>query len=222
MAAIVQVESEGNPLVIHDNTLGRSFIPRDANQGAVWASELLSRNHSIDLGISQINSANLSRLGLTVRDALDPCLNLRSGATILKANYRAAVARFGRGQYALRSAIGAYNTGSLYAGQGYIARVLSAARAAADDSLDRGLPVPDLTGAGSTSPVRVRLRRQAVPAKGDPVRKLSKSPYSAPILMLSSDTRSRSATAPRTSPEKAQILVSSQPAVTPETSAPPP
>jgi hypothetical protein len=37
------------------------------------------------------------------------------------------VRQFGPGQYALRRALGAYNTGSLYAGQDYINEILVAA-----------------------------------------------------------------------------------------------
>jgi type IV secretion system protein VirB1 len=108
MSSIVAVESGGDPLAIHDNTSN-------------------GRGHSVDLGLAQINSANLPSLGLSVRAMFDPCTNVRAGATILSAAYRQAQAHFGPGQFALRRAIGAYNTGSLTHGDHYIAAVVAAA-----------------------------------------------------------------------------------------------
>jgi type IV secretion system protein VirB1 len=127
MTAIVRVESGGNTLALRDNTLGQSFAPGDTREAVAWASQLIAMGHSLDIGLAQINSANLSMLGLTVRQAFDPCTNLQAGATILGDDYRNAAEHFGAGQYALRRAIGAYNTGSLYAGQDYVNEILAAA-----------------------------------------------------------------------------------------------
>jgi type IV secretion system protein VirB1 len=127
MTALVHVESGGDSLALHDNTWRTSYAAPDANTAVAWANELLSMGHSVDLGLSQINSGNLPSLGLSVSDVFDPCKNLQAGATILSADYRAASARFGAGQIALRHALGAYNTGSLYAGQGYVNQILVAA-----------------------------------------------------------------------------------------------
>jgi type IV secretion system protein VirB1 len=69
----------------------------------------------------------LPKLGLSVGQAFDPCANLRAGATILGEDYAAAASHFGAGQFALRRALGAYNSGSLYAGQGYVNEILAAA-----------------------------------------------------------------------------------------------
>lgn len=126
MTAIVSVESGGNVLALHDNTLGRSFAPVNAVQAVAWSNSLIALGHSLDLGLSQINSTNLPRLGLSVPAAFDPCRNLSAGATILASDYRVASARFGEGQVALRRALGAYNSGSLYAGRGYVNRILAA------------------------------------------------------------------------------------------------
>jgi type IV secretion system protein VirB1 len=127
MTALVHVESGGDPLALHDNTWRTSYKAPNSTTAVAWARELMNMGHSVDLGLSQINSANLPSLGLTVNDVFDPCTNLQAGATILSADYREAAARFGAGQVALRHALGAYNTGSLYAGQGYINQILVAA-----------------------------------------------------------------------------------------------
>jgi type IV secretion system protein VirB1 len=179
MAAIVRVESDGNALAIHDNNLDRSFTPRDVNQGVVWANQLLALHHSVDLGISQINAFNLPRLGLSVRDAFDPCMNVHGGATILASDYRAAALEFGAGQFALRRAIGAYNSGSLYGGSTYIHRILVAAGIDAD----AGFPIPDLQvdpqplSASQLRPLPPPARRAA------PAAIRTANPFAAPLLV---------------------------------------
>jgi len=127
MTALVHVESGGDSLAIHDNTWQTSYAAPNAATAVAWANELVGMGHSVDLGLSQINSYNLPSLGLSVTNVFDPCTNLQAGASILSADYRAAIAHFGPGQIALRHALGAYNTGSLYAGQGYINQILVAA-----------------------------------------------------------------------------------------------
>jgi type IV secretion system protein VirB1 len=157
MTAIVSVESGGNPLSIHDNTLRRSFSPQDARQAVVWANQLLAMHHSVDLGLSQINNANLPRLRLSVTEAFDACSNLSAGSLILAADYRAAAQQFGPGQYALRSAIGAYNSGSLFAGYAYVDRILAAAGLGASQST----PMPDLQAAPLSARFATAARTRA-------------------------------------------------------------
>jgi type IV secretion system protein VirB1 len=76
------------------------------------------------LGLAQINSENLSALGLTVEQVLDPCTNLRAGAAILSEGYARAMKVHGPGQQALQAALSAYNTGTLTRGfsNGYVAK----------------------------------------------------------------------------------------------------
>jgi type IV secretion system protein VirB1 len=122
--AIVEVESRGNPLAIHVNG-GR--LPRpalDADDAAKLAQAAIAAGHSVDLGLMQINSTNLPRLGWTVEQMFDPCTNIAAGAAILTADYQRAAIRHGPGQTALRAALSAYNTGSLSRGieNGYVNR----------------------------------------------------------------------------------------------------
>ena len=93
---------------------------------AKLAAALLEQGHSLDLGIMQINSANLQRVGLTVATAFDPGQSIRAGAVILADAYQrcrhdGTVAE----QVALRCAASVYNTGREQAGilNGYQARV---------------------------------------------------------------------------------------------------
>ncbi len=136
MAAVVSVESGGNPLAMHDNTVGVSYQPPDTATAIAWTTQLINRGDSVDIGLSQINSNNLSMLGLSVRAAFDPCSNLRAGATILANDYINASAHFGAGQYALRRALSAYNSGSMFAAQGYVDRILAAAGVPPEESAE--------------------------------------------------------------------------------------
>ena len=196
MAAIVSVESQGRPWMIHDNTLGRAFTPVDQNEAVAWANQLLGLRHSIDLGLSQINSANLPMLGLDVRNVFDPCLNLHAGATILSSDYHAASQAFGPGQFALRRAIGAYNTGSLFSGFGYVQRIMVAAGLASPQTI-----VPDIAGNVGYDAVRPLTARDLAPsptasASRRPVRSQPGHRHSARITPANSPILVRNGVAP--------------------------
>ncbi len=127
MAAIVQVESGGNPFAIDDNTTRRSYYPRDRASAEALANQLTSAGHLVDMGIAQIDSMNFARLGVNVHTIFDSCTNLRAGSEILSSDYDFAKRRYGSGQIALRHAIGMYNTGRLNGGARYVRQVLDAA-----------------------------------------------------------------------------------------------
>jgi type IV secretion system protein VirB1 len=123
--AIIRVESNGNPLAIGVNHGGgRAQRPRTPAEAAQIASELMASGKNIDMGLMQINSANMRRLGLTTEVIFDPCTNIRVGTQILSTNYAQAVQLHGEGEVALRAALSAYNTGSMVRGlrNGYVAR----------------------------------------------------------------------------------------------------
>jgi hypothetical protein len=120
--AVVAVESGGRPWVLHDNTTGISYRAGSRAQAASWARWLIARGHSLDVGLGQINSANLRRFGISPAAALDSCTNLRLAGRILSADYGAAMARWQPGQWALLHAISAYHHGSLQLDRRYLAR----------------------------------------------------------------------------------------------------
>jgi type IV secretion system protein VirB1 len=124
VAAIVGVESGGNPIALNINGLGRAVHPRTPAEAAALARRYIAAGYSVDLGLMQINSGNLAALGYTIEDALDPCRNIAGGGKIIRADYAAAVDRFGEGQRALLAAFSAYNTGSFERGfeNGYVSR----------------------------------------------------------------------------------------------------
>ncbi len=125
LEAVMSVESGGNPFAVHVNDLREQPpSPRDAQEAAQTAEQYIARGYSVDLGLMQVNSRNLAALGVTIAQVLDPCTNIRSGATILTADYAGAVHSRGEGQPALQAALSAYNTGDFYRGfaNGYVAR----------------------------------------------------------------------------------------------------
>lgn len=128
LASVARAESGFNPLVIHDNTTGRTYQPASAGDATRLAAGLIAQRHSVDLGLMQVNSANLAGLGLSIADSFDPCQNIRAGARVLVAAYKAP----GGGadvQPALLQAFSRYNTGRPDRGftNGYIRRVQFAA-----------------------------------------------------------------------------------------------
>ncbi|MGI4953330.1 MAG: lytic transglycosylase domain-containing protein [Janthinobacterium lividum] len=125
LEAIVRVESKGNPLALYVNRYaGRQPHPGSIAEAAGAAEGFIAQGYSVDIGLLQINSSNLARLGYTIEQALDPCTNIRGGAAILTANYADAARDRGEGQAALKAALSAYNTGNFFRGfaNGYVAK----------------------------------------------------------------------------------------------------
>ncbi len=121
---VIDVESKGNPLALNVNGTMLVRQPRDAADAAALAREYIAAGYTVDLGLMQVNSANLPKLGYSVEDMFDTCKNLRAGSTVLTNFYKLAVARYTEPQAALRVALSAYNTGSFTLGfaNGYVAK----------------------------------------------------------------------------------------------------
>lgn len=144
MMAVIRVESGGNPLALNVNGKQRlARQPASRQEAVAWASWLVGKGYSVDIGLAQVNSAHLARFNASVDQLLDPCTNLSAGARILSENYADAARRYGLGQVALRAAISAYNTGNHRDGfrNGYVGKVVAAAG------------VPPLTSAAAPKPV---------------------------------------------------------------------
>lgn len=128
MAAIVKTESQFKPLAININ--GKAKLerqPANKEEAVLTAKWLIANNYNIDMGLGQVNSANLIKTNLSVDDAFDPCKNLTAAATILQGNYQLASKRISGEQAALHAAISAYNTGSFTKGfnNGYVQKVVA-------------------------------------------------------------------------------------------------
>ncbi len=128
IVAIIQVESGGNQYGVGINGPVRRHIrPKSAKEAAAEARRWISRGYSVDVGLMQINSRNLQRLGITIERAFDPAINIQVGAKILVGNYRQAMKLYGPGEEALKAALSAYNTGNFVRGfkNGYVAKYYS-------------------------------------------------------------------------------------------------
>lgn len=131
LAAVARTESAFDPWALHDNTTGLSENPANGQAALVDASAWVARGDSVDIGMMQINSANLPALNMTVASALDPCVSLAGGAEVLQA-------AFGKGdtspdaEVALLLALSRYNTGSPLKGimNGYARKVMANAGSA--------------------------------------------------------------------------------------------
>ena len=126
LAAIVRVESRGNPLAIHDNTTGRSYTPASRFEARALLSSLLRVGHSVDAGLMQVNSANFKFFRLSANTVFNPCANVNAGGNILSRAWLSARRAGMRGQVALWHAVQAYNSGSLAGAPAYANRVWSA------------------------------------------------------------------------------------------------
>jgi type IV secretion system protein VirB1 len=130
LLSVVQVESRFEPLAIGVNGAPRVAVaPTSVEDAVAKAAALIAAGRNIDLGLAQINSKNLSWLGLSLAEVFEPCTNLGAAARILQDGYgRSDAARVGE-QAALKTALSYYNTGHPGRGftNGYVAKVASAA-----------------------------------------------------------------------------------------------
>lgn len=130
LMSIVHAESHFNTLAIGVNSPGiRRPEPATKEEAVTAARALIRRGVNIDLGLGQINSANLAWLGLSVERAFEPCANLAAAARVLTLNYRAVARLAQTPQHAIATALSLYNTGDRRRGfsNGYVARVYSSA-----------------------------------------------------------------------------------------------
>jgi type IV secretion system protein VirB1 len=160
LLSVVRVESGLDPLVISINRPAPSRVhPTSLPDAVATATRLIALGSNIDLGLGQINSANLAPLGLGIADAFEPCLNLRAAGAVLKQAYQSQAPRPGREQAALRTALSIYNTGRADRGfrNGYVAKVSAAA----------AMSVPALEQSPSDSPSNPAARPWDVFGQGD-------------------------------------------------------
>lgn len=133
MSAVISAESRGHQFAIADagpvkmpwserKYLVQSHYMGSLDEAEAKATALIANGRTVSLGLAQINDRNLSRLGLSVRDAFEPCANLSAGGKILTEFYLRAAKEFGPGEKALRAAISAYNSGDWIRGEkeGYV------------------------------------------------------------------------------------------------------
>lgn len=155
LAAIVRVESAGNPYAIGVVGGRLAWQPRSLEEALATAYELQRRGFNFSVGLAQVNRFTLPRYQLSYAAAFDPCRNLDASAKILETCYTRARPR----QAApLLAAFSCYYSGNFATGfrpdradqPSYVQKVVDAA----------GRPVP---------PIPVVPALPARPVKGGPV-----------------------------------------------------
>jgi type IV secretion system protein VirB1 len=109
LVGIAQQESGLETMTLHDNVSDKVLH----GPGVIdAATRLIAAGHSVDLGAWQINSRNLSLLGLRVADAFEPCKSVAAAARLIELFSR-------------------YNTGGPTRGiaNGYVPAVMASIRA---------------------------------------------------------------------------------------------
>lgn len=136
--AIVRTESRGEPLAFNVNGARQARRATTEAEVIATARRYVDAGYSVDLGLGQINSRNMTPLGLTWDTVFKPCTNIAALGRLLTQNFQTA--QVGRDpQTALRVAFSLYNTGSTSRGffNGYVAKVVAnadvAQRAAPQD-----------------------------------------------------------------------------------------
>ena len=222
MAAIVKTESGFKPFAIGVNKSEVKLIRQPANkQKAVTTAKwLISNGYNIDMGMAQINSANMKWLGVSIDDLFDPCKNVAAGAKILLNNYIDAFKKIGEPQDALRAALSSYNTGNATAGikNGYVAKVTAASvtvpalLSLAPKAPEQGSPIalvsklaPSVTPANvrsessQQSQIGINLVASASPTGPSPTKAASRPRSGEFVYSVKSDSSSNS-TPENTSP----------------------
>lgn len=133
VAAVARQESGFHPYAIRDENTGRSYYPDTREEAEALAAQLADRGHKLGVGLMQLTPP--SNFGLSLRQALDPCQNMRAGAQHLADHYRRAI----------REALSRYNSGHPTRSEGY-ARAVEALAARmpsiAPGSLASAAPTP--------------------------------------------------------------------------------
>ncbi len=125
--AVIKVESGGNPYAIGVIGARLQRQPQNRAEAIATAKALAAAGWNFDLGLGQINKANLPRLGMSIEGAFDVCTNLKAMQTILSDCYTRATKGADQ-QTALLKAFSCYNSGNFRTGfeRGYVNRVLVA------------------------------------------------------------------------------------------------
>lgn len=175
LQAIVKTESNFDPLAIGINAGSKlSRKPVNKEEAVVTAKWLIQQGYNIDMGLGQVNSANLGKTGLSVEDAFDSCKNLAASATILRWNYEAAKNKVSGEQAQLHAALSAYNTGSMTKGfaNGYVQKVVDNAPKLTQSPMQGASKGP----APSVAPIPLTAASAAPTTKVPPVKLTPEKP----------------------------------------------
>ena len=134
LRAVAAVESHFDPLAVRDNSTHESLMPQKLPAAVALARNRMKLGHSVDIGLMQINNANLATLGMSVEDAFDECRSLAAGGRILLSAFAVGNSETER-QAAILISLSRYNTGRALSGiaNGYANQVIAAQSESPDD-----------------------------------------------------------------------------------------
>ncbi|WP_368040677.1 MULTISPECIES: transglycosylase SLT domain-containing protein [Roseicella] len=175
VAAVARQESGFHPLAIRDEQTDRSYFPETLEAAETLATSLTAQGHLLGVGLMQLTPP--SRFGLSIREALDACKNMRAGAELLATNYRRAI----------RAALSTYNSGHPTRAEAYARSV--EAHAARMPPIADPSPAPTPSPAPAAAPtgcapswdVWARCRRRPQTDDGG-----SRAAPAAPVLLRGS------------------------------------
>ena len=124
--AIATQESNGVATAFYINKWEmKQFKNLSLDDAVLVANKVIEEGYTVDVGMMGINSRNVERFGLTIKEAFDPCTNINIGEQILHENISLALSNGYEGNEAIKAALSMYNTGSLKRGfrNGYVDKV---------------------------------------------------------------------------------------------------
>jgi type IV secretion system protein VirB1 len=138
MGSLIRAESGGRIFALSDDgpsglpwsdrkKMIRSYKPQSEDEAIQIAERLIAAGHMVGIGLTQISNRHLARMGLSVKDAFEPCKNVRAGGQVLSEFYAGARKIYKNDHDSLLAAISAYNTGNFRNGftNGYVRTVLA-------------------------------------------------------------------------------------------------
>lgn len=152
--AVVRTESGYNPFAIGVVNGKLSRQPKNISEAISTANMLEKSGYNYSLGLSQLNKHNLHQYGLTLASAFSPCINLKTGAEILKSCYAQAESKNTSPQNVLLAALSCYYSGNMttgfikdYKNTSYVQRVVNNAVLAKNENPAMAIPeiAPDST-----------------------------------------------------------------------------
>lgn len=92
LAGVVSLESRFKPFAIRINS-GSPLAAQPASKAEAIqvATSLIAEGRDIQLGLGGLGVEEFRKLGFSLSDAFDPCLNLKATATLLNGYYRLAL-----------------------------------------------------------------------------------------------------------------------------------
>lgn len=145
LGRVASVESGGNPFAIGvvGGRLARQ--PKTLPEALATVSELDAGGWNYSMGLVQVNVHNLAKYGQTAASVFDPCINLRTGAAILRACYDHDAPDAARQDSVVRAALSCYYSGNFSGGMSYARKVAAAQPVTTVAAQDVGIPViPDV------------------------------------------------------------------------------